>query len=166
MSILKNAKHERMAHALAEGMSQEKAYIEAGFSPKGARSNAATLLKHNQSILTRRNELLGQRGELQTHAMLAAAKTAQITLESHLVKLAEIRDLAIAAEDYSAANTAETNRGKVMGYYVERKEVGRPGDSPICPVRSYAPSARCTKRSPGPKARRRASNRPWVCSRS
>jgi hypothetical protein len=60
--------------------------------------------------------------------MVAAAKTAQITLESHLSKLAEIRDLAIAAEDYSAANTAETNRGKVMGYYVERKEVGRPGD--------------------------------------
>ena len=59
---------------------------------------------------------------------MAAAKTVQITLESHLSKLAEIRDMAIAAEDYSAANTAETNRGKVMGYYVERKEVGRPGD--------------------------------------
>ncbi len=128
MSILKNAKHERMAHALAEGMSQEKAYIEAGFSPKGARSNAATLLKHNHSIVTRRDELLSQREALQARAMVAAAQSAQITLESHLAKLAEIRDLAIAAKDYGAANTAETNRGKVMGYYVERKEVGRPGD--------------------------------------
>ena len=36
--------------------------------------------------------------------------------------------MAIAAEDYSAANTAETNRGKVMGFYVERREVGKPGD--------------------------------------
>jgi phage terminase small subunit len=128
MSILKNVKHELMAQGLAEGKSQEKAYIEAGFSPKAARANAATLIKRNQSILTRRNELLSQREALQTRAMVAAAKTAQITLESHLSKLAEIRDLAIAAEDYSAANTAETNRGKVMGYYVERKEVGRPGD--------------------------------------
>jgi phage terminase small subunit len=126
--ILYNAKYERLAQALAEGKSQEKAYIEAGFSPKAARANAATLIKRNQSILTRRNELLSQREELQTRAIVAAAKTAQITLESHLCKLAELRDLAIAAEDYSAANTAETNRGKVMGYYVERREVGKPGD--------------------------------------
>jgi phage terminase small subunit len=128
MPILKNVKHELMAQGLAEGKSQEKAYIEAGFSPNAARANAATLIKRNRSILTRRNELMSQREALQTRAMVAAAKTAQITLESHLSKLAEIRDLAIAAEDYSAANTAETNRGKVMGYYVERKEVGRPGD--------------------------------------
>src|SRR4249919_345051 len=128
MSILKNIKYELMAQGLAEGKSQEKAYIEAGFSPKAARANAATLIKRNRSILTRRDELLSQREALQTRAMVDAAKTAQITLESHLSKLAEIRDLAIAAEDYSAANTAETNRGKVMGYYVERKEVGRPGD--------------------------------------
>jgi hypothetical protein len=58
----------------------------------------------------------------------AAVRTGQITLESHLNKLAEIRDMAIAAEDYSAANTAETNRGRAMGYYVERREVGKPGD--------------------------------------
>ena len=128
MSILKNVKHELMAQALAEGKSQEKAYIEAGFSPKAARANAATLIKRNQSILSRRDELLSQREALQTRAMVAAAKSAQISLESHLFKLAEIRDLAIAAEDYSAANTAEINRGKVMGYYVDRKEVGRPGD--------------------------------------
>jgi hypothetical protein len=128
MSILKNAKHELLAQGLAAGKSQEKAYIEAGYSPKAASANAATLIKQNQSILTRRDELLSQREALQTRAMVAAAKSAQISLESHLSKLAEIRDLAIAAEDYSAANTAETNRGKVMGYYVERKEVGRPGD--------------------------------------
>lgn len=44
----------------------------------------------------------------------------QLTLEKHLRELAELRDLAKEKGDYSAATTAETNRGKASGLYVTR----------------------------------------------
>lgn len=50
----------------------------------------------------------------------AAAKEAQVTLEGHLNKLAELRDMAIAEGQLSAAITAEVSRGKAAGLYTER----------------------------------------------
>lgn len=47
---------------------------------------------------------------------------AQITFESHLKKLAELRDAAAAKEEFSAAITAETNRGKAAGLYTTKVE--------------------------------------------
>ena len=46
-----------------------------------------------------------------------------VTYESHLIKLAEIRDRAIDAGELSVAVTAEKARGQVAGLYVDRKEV-------------------------------------------
>jgi phage terminase small subunit len=54
MPVLKNARHERFAQALAKGMTADEAYKEAGFKPN--RGNAATL-KANQSISKRVTEL-------------------------------------------------------------------------------------------------------------
>lgn len=45
-----------------------------------------------------------------------------ITLEGHLDKLQEIRDMALAAQNFGAACTAEIARGKAGGLYVERSE--------------------------------------------
>jgi hypothetical protein len=59
--ILKNARCENIALLLADGMSQEKAYVQAGYSPKSARCNCSTLLKHNPTILERRDEILKER---------------------------------------------------------------------------------------------------------
>jgi phage terminase small subunit len=50
-------------------------------------------------------------------------QAAQITLESHLTELANLRDAARGAGQMSAAVTAEVARGKAAGFYVERKEV-------------------------------------------
>ena len=50
----------------------------------------------------------------------AAAKEAQVTLEGHLNKLAELRDMAVEEGQFSAAITAEVSRGKAAGLYTER----------------------------------------------
>lgn len=50
----------------------------------------------------------------------AAAKEAQVTLEGHLNKLAELRDMAIAEGQLSAAITAEVSRGKAAGLYTDK----------------------------------------------
>lgn len=50
----------------------------------------------------------------------AAAKEAQVTLEGHLHKLAELRDMAIEDGQWNAAITAEVSRGKAAGLYTDR----------------------------------------------
>ncbi len=52
-----------------------------------------------------------------------AAARADLTLQSHLNRLNELADAAAGAEQYSAAVTAETNRGKASGFYIDRQEV-------------------------------------------
>jgi len=48
---------------------------------------------------------------------------AGISLQKHLATLGRLRKEAEAAGNYSAAITAETQRGKASGLYVERKEI-------------------------------------------
>jgi hypothetical protein len=52
-----------------------------------------------------------------------AIENAQITLESHLAKLAELRDVAQKDRDWNAAIRAEIARGKAASLYAERLEV-------------------------------------------
>jgi phage terminase small subunit len=52
-----------------------------------------------------------------------AIKKAQISLETHLKALQDLRDAAAAYAQYSAAITAETNRGKASGLYTEKVDV-------------------------------------------
>jgi phage terminase small subunit len=54
---------------------------------------------------------------------LELSKKYEITYESHVRDLGELRDRAAANNQFSAAINAETNRGKVGGLYVDRKEV-------------------------------------------
>lgn len=67
-------------------------------------------------------------------ARAPALEAAQLTLEGHLDKLKELRDAAVKAGQMGAAITAETNRGKVGGFYVERQEVSAPGGGPLAIV--------------------------------
>lgn len=45
-----------------------------------------------------------------------------LTLEDHLSTLERLRNLAEKSEQFTAAITAETNRGKASGLYVEKRE--------------------------------------------
>jgi len=76
MSVLKNARHERYAQALASGMTVDDAYVDAGF--KANRGNAARL-NANESIRKRVTEILD-----------AGAQRAEITVERVLRELAKI----------------------------------------------------------------------------
>lgn len=51
------------------------------------------------------------------------AKVHEVTYDSHIVQLAKIRDLSIAAGNYPAAVSAEKQRGAAAGLYVSRSEV-------------------------------------------
>jgi len=79
MTKLRNGRHERFATRLADGLSQEKAYIEAGFSPNGARGAACNLIKQYVYILKRRDEILAEREILHSVSTVQAMKALQIT---------------------------------------------------------------------------------------
>ena len=78
MAILKNARHEKFAIGLADGLSQEKAYVSAGYSPKGARGSASTLIKQYPNILKRRDEMLAEREKLHAVSTVKACEALAI----------------------------------------------------------------------------------------
>jgi len=108
MTELKNARHERFATGLVDGLSQEKAYIEAGFSPNGARGAACNLLKHYSSIIKRRDELLAEREMLNTIARVRAMETTQIDKERVMRELMDNAMIAKQAVPVLDKNGNET----------------------------------------------------------
>lgn len=108
MPALKNARHERFAQELAKGKSQAEAYAEAGYAPS----------EPNASRLTRNDKVSARVAEIQNRA----AVRSEITLQSHLDDLADLRDAAKVAKQFSAAITAEIARGKASGVHVEKSE--------------------------------------------
>ncbi len=70
----------------------------------------------NSKVSTRINELKAP-----------AIEKAELTVEKHLIELAELRDTAKAAGQITAAIRAEELRGKVAGFYTDPLEL----DSPI-----------------------------------
>lgn len=129
MPMLSNAKHERFAQALAAGKSADEAYQSAGYAENSG--NAATL-KGNQRVQARVAELLGR-----------ATEGVVLTKQWVLERLIQNADRAMQAEsvkdengepigDYhyqgNVANRALELLGKELGMFIERKEVGQPGD--------------------------------------
>ena len=100
------------------------AYLETGNASEAYRQAYDAEKMKADTIAKRAHELLadgkitGRLDELRQPAVEAA----QVTLENHLHQLAELREAALAAEQYSAAITAEFHRGKAAGLYVERSE--------------------------------------------
>src|SRR5450756_2045330 len=56
MPVLGNIKHEQFALLVAKGVSATKAYVSAGYSPKGAQQSATRLLQ-NAAVCARIKEL-------------------------------------------------------------------------------------------------------------
>jgi hypothetical protein len=91
-----------------------QAYIEAGFSPKGASGHAARLVA-NGSVAA---EIARRRTD--------AATKADLTVAGHLEELCRLRELAKASKQYAAAIQAEIKRGEAAGFYVKRRENIKP----------------------------------------
>lgn len=70
-----------------------------------------------------RNRLLKRTRPARALIALVVGEKAQLTLETHLQTLAELRDKALAKENFGAAVTAEVSRGKPAGLYVERTDI-------------------------------------------
>ena len=107
MALLDNAKWERFAQALAQGMTADEAYREAGYRPN--RGNASTL-KAKQIIQHRV-------AELQSRAASDVVVTRQWLLEQCV-------DIAKAAREdgaYAAAVNAIKEAGVLSGERVERQ---------------------------------------------
>ena len=117
MPVLKNARHEKMAQALAKGKTADDAYGDAGFKPH--RGNAARL-SANESIRARVDELLTR-----------VAEKAEWTAADRLRDLKTIFD-ASAKEDRRTAIAAIAEANKMQGSYAPTKQehTGR-GGGPI-----------------------------------
>lgn len=81
-----------------------------------------------------RARLLIQRPEIAKRIQqltVAVEEHALVSLGSHLVKLAEIRDLAIGTDQLKVALAAETKRGEAAGFYAGKvADKGSSGSSP------------------------------------
>ena len=109
MPVLKNARHEAYAQALAKGMTQDAAYQAAGFKPH--RGNASTL-RAKQNIQDRVAELTER-----------AASKVVVTVESLAGELEEARSLALGEKQSSAAVQATMGKAKLFGLITENRRL-------------------------------------------
>lgn len=98
------------------------AYLETGNASEAyrrcynaSRMKPATVNKRANELLSK-GVITGRLDELRKPAV----EKAQMTLEGHLKRLADLSDAAEDAGQFGAAITAETNRGRAAGFYVEK----------------------------------------------
>ncbi|MBN8648377.1 MAG: terminase small subunit [Caulobacterales bacterium] len=99
--ILSNPKHEKFAQSIARGLSQEKAYIEAGY--KGDRS-AASRMSTNVNILRRVKEI-------QNDTQLRN----NIEIDDIIDELEKTRKLAMALGQCHSAFLASMGKARLLG---------------------------------------------------
>ena len=112
--LLRNARHERFAQALAAGKTADEAYQDAGYKPD--RGNASRLTA-NDSIRRRVEEITTR-----------VAEKAEWTAADRLKMLDQIAKAALD-KDPRVAVSAISEANKMQGSYPPAKsEVGKPGD--------------------------------------
>jgi phage terminase small subunit len=109
MGILANPRHERFAQGLAAGKPASTAYALAGYKPSDA--NASTL-RGNQKVKERLAELQAE-----------AAQTNSYSVEKIIAMIIEDRNFARKNGQAAAAGSATERLAKVLGLWVDRKEV-------------------------------------------
>lgn len=109
MPVLKNARHEKFAHALAKGKTVTDAYTAAGY--KGDRK-AASNLWTKVDIKERVSEIQSK-----------TVKKIEITVESLASELEEARSLALKEKQTSAAVSATMGKAKLFGLGSENRNI-------------------------------------------
>lgn len=117
MPVLQNPKHEKFAQLRAKGKTAEEAYDSAGYKPH--RGNASRL-STNESVLARVAEIQGR-----------AAERAAVTIQSLTDELDEVRALAIAEKQSSAAVSAVMGKAKLHGLLIDKKRLEGPNGGPV-----------------------------------
>jgi hypothetical protein len=127
MPALDNHRRELFTQLLFQGFTAVDAYKKAGY--KRHDGNACTLAKYPE-ILARLEEIRGEgQGEqgwpVGTRAIAARAK---VTVETLIDDSEKVFQRAMEIGQLSAANTAIKGKGILTGKWVERQEVGTPGE--------------------------------------
>lgn len=129
MPMLTNPRHERFAQALAAGKTADEAYQVAGFKPN--RGNA-TRLKANESVAQRVAELQGRITEgvvlTKQWVLERLIENAKRALQATPVLGPDGKPTGEYRYEGSVANRALELLGKEQGMFVDRKEVGKPGE--------------------------------------
>jgi hypothetical protein len=128
MPPLKNIRHEAFAQRLVEATKTKRtngeAYSLAGYQATGnaAEAAASRLLSDSKTGVAKRVQEIMERG----------AKAASVTTQSLLAELDRVMDGAMSAEQYGAARAAIDSKARLKGLFVDKLEVGRPGDFDAC----------------------------------
>lgn len=141
--VLPNHRHEIYSQELAKGISYDRAYIAAGYRPSHA--NAHTL-KNKKDIQARVQYLLTQREHVHAQSTAMAIKEAALTKTWVIENLREnalkclgklpinvsIIEGQSLLQEYqyhpTGANRALELLGRELNMFIERKEIGEPGE--------------------------------------
>jgi hypothetical protein len=118
MPVLKNARRELFAQALAEGKEVGEAYVAAGFK---ANSGNASTLKDNKDVQRRVSELLNKRAN---KVLAKTAREAEVTRDSLLMKLEKAFTVAEKAKNGSAMTMSVIGMARICGLIIDRREIG------------------------------------------
>lgn len=116
-------KEEKFAQLVASGKTQSDAYRGA----YDAENMKDATIASKASIVMAKGHVRARVEELRVPIVTKA----QMTLESHLDDLLELRRLAVQDGKYSAAVSAEIARGKAAGLVVDKAEITGKDGSPI-----------------------------------
>lgn len=108
-------KQEAFCQEFMKSRNQSEAYRKA-YQPLDAKPST---IRRKASAVMKVEKVRKRLEELRAPAL----EEAQMTLTNHLIDLKEIRDIAIANNQFSAAVNAEIARGKAAGLYVEKKDI-------------------------------------------
>lgn len=129
MPILENPRHERFAQGLAAGKSADEAYKDAGFKPDRGH---ASRLAANGNVQERVQELLGRAAEgvvIDRQWVLERLVTnANRAMQVEEIKKPDGSGTGEFKYEGSVANRALELVGKELGMFVDRSEVGKPGE--------------------------------------
>jgi len=109
-----NPKQKKFVREYVKGQNATEAAVKAGYTKNrnAAKRQGSVLLNHNPLI---RNYLINQE--------IKAEEREQISMETHLSALHDLREEARDQGQINAAITAEIHRGKAGGLYIDRREI-------------------------------------------
>ena len=113
MPVLRNSRHENFAQELAAGKSAAEAYERAGYVKN---SGNCIRLKGNERVSARVAEI-----------QYGGAARAEVSVASLLAELETARLLALKLGQPSAAVAATMGKAKMLGFIIDRREVGDAG---------------------------------------
>jgi hypothetical protein len=125
MTVLANHRRELFTQLLFQGFPAVDAYEKAGY--KRHDGNACTLANHPE-VLARLEEIRGEGEQSWPVGTRAIAARANVTVETLIDDSEKVFQRAMEIGQLSAANTAIKGKGILTGKWVERAEVGSPGE--------------------------------------